>query len=723
MSRKGKRGRELEMRNKLTLAIVLAAATALVSIGIATAVNVNKLTYPPLGKIEIPKVERVELANGMILMLVEDHELPLVNFRALVRAGEVFGTGGNAALANVFDEVQRTGGTEKMTGDEIDQVLESIGASVETSLGTSSGSVTAQFLGDQIDTVLPIFADILMHPRFRQEKIDLAKTQLRSVVARRNDDSFGIMQREFGKLLYGADSPYASQMEYSDLKALKRQELLSFHSRYYHPNGIILGIWGDFNTDAMRSKVTNAFSSWQRSAIDYPPLPEIDESVAGSVNYIEKTDIEQALVLFGHLSVRWDNPDLPKIQIMNSILGSGFTSRIFRIIRTEKGLAYAAGGRISPAFDHPGTFFSFCSTKFATTHEALTAMQDVIKDFREGGVTEEELTVAKDHYLNSFAFQFDSTGEVLGRLMTYEYYGYPADFLQNFRKGVDAVTQADILEVARKYIHPDDMIILVIGDDSRFDAPLTDLGQIAEIDISIPEPRSDEVIALATPEALARGRQLTDKTIGKLGGPGPFAKVKTLVLNSSITMMLPQGEMEISGVQTMILPDRMYLEIKAPFGKVIQVLNGETGWTSTPQGVSSLPAQQAEMMGREARFQWIPLFQKLASDEVELQSLGSIQFEERKAEDIYLTFSDGTTAHLYIDAADFTPLGIRRMGSTMQGPAEILQLLSDFREVGQVMMPFSIKVETDGKVIQEVQISEILLNTSIDESIFVMPKD
>ncbi|MEE8111102.1 MAG: insulinase family protein [Acidobacteriota bacterium] len=703
------------------LAIAVLAGPGTLS---AAAVKIDKLKYPTLGKIHIPEVERVELPNGLVLMMVEDHELPLVHFRALVRAGMVYHPEGNAALPGVFSEVQRTGGTGSQTGDEIDEILEQIGASVETSLGTSSGSVSAECLKEYVDTVLPIFADVLRNPEFREDKIDLAKTQFRGVISRRNDDVGTIVRREFGKLLYDENSPYASQVEYADIGSLTREDLQEFHQKFYHPNGVILGIWGNFDTAAMKAKIEVIFGSWPRKEIRYPAKPEVSASVPRSINYIEKTDIEQAFIRVGHLSVRWDDPDLPKIEIMNSILGSGGNSRIFRTVRTDKGLAYSAGGGIRPAYDHPGYFFASLSTKFATTREALDTMLDVIREFREAEVTDEELALAKDAYLNSFAFQFDSTGEVLGRLMTYEYFGYPEDFLQKYRAGVEKVTAADVLEVAKRHIHPDRLVIVVAGDASRFDKPLAELGQVAQIDITIPEPKSQEMVAAATPESLARGREVSANAVRSVGGAEPVAEVETLTLTTSITLKLPQGELEASGTQTFVYldPPRIRVEMNAPFGKIIQVLDGENGWSQTPQGIGPLPEQQAAALRKESKFGWIPLMRALASEEVEVQSLGSILFEEKDVEDLLLRFADGTTAHVYVDSGDYTVLGIRRMGNTLQGPAEIVQVMSDFRSLGDLKFPFSITTKAAGQVIQEVQISEVEVNSTIDDQLFARPE-
>jgi zinc protease len=183
-----------------------------------------------------------------------------------------------------------------------------------------------------------------------------------------------------------------------------------------------------------------------------------------------------------------DDPDYFALTVMNQILGGGFTGRLFKNVRSRLGLAYSVFGRYSSSFDYPGMFYVGCQTKSGTTVQAIKAMQAEIEKITEAEVDDEELELAKDSYLNSFVFNFDSKGEVISRLMTYEYYGYPADFLQKTKDSVEKVTRADILRVARAHLRPETMQILVVGKSDDFDEPLSVLGDVQEIDVTIPTP-------------------------------------------------------------------------------------------------------------------------------------------------------------------------------------------------------------------------------------------
>lgn len=448
----------------------------------------RKLTYPTLRDIVVPEVERVTLDNGMRLFVLEDHELPLIYVSARIRVGSIYEPADKVGLAEITGEVMRTGGTTSKTGDEIDEELEQIAASVETSIGLSSGGASVSVLKEDIDKGLAILADVLMHPAFREDKIFLAKMQHRSAISRRNDSPGQIAGREFDKLIYGPESVYARHTEYATIDSITRDDLVEFHKRFYGPNNMMLAVWGDFDSEQMIGEIKKAFEGWRKIDLDLPETPDAPYEWKSTVNLARKQDINQSNIYLGHIGGLMSDPDYFALTVMNRILGGGFTGRLFKNVRSRQGLAYSVGGAYSASYDHLGTFFVGCQTKSESTVHAIRAMVDEVRKMRQEEVTDEELAVAKESYLNSFVFNFDSKGEVINRLMTYEYYGYPADFLQRTKESVEQVTKADVLRVARKHLKPDTVQILVVGRPDDFDEPLTALGAMNEIDITIPPP-------------------------------------------------------------------------------------------------------------------------------------------------------------------------------------------------------------------------------------------
>jgi zinc protease len=452
------------------------------------ATQYTTLEYPRLGDIEIPDVEKVTLANGMRLFLVEDHELPLISMSAMIRTGSIYEPAVKVGLADITGTVMRTGGTTSRTGDEIDEQLEQIAASVETGISLNSGRASMSVLKEDLDTALDIFADVLMNPVFAEDKVELAKIQHRSAIARRNDHPSSITWREFWKLIYGPESAYARHTEYATIDKITRDDLIKFHKRFFQPNNVMLGIWGDFDTREMVEKIEKAFEDWQKADVQLLEKPEVEYNFRKTVNLIHKDDINQAYICMGHIGGMMNDPDYFALVVMNRILGGSFTSRLFKNIRSRQGLAYSVYGYYDAEYDHPGVFYVGCQTKSESAVHAIRAMMREIEKITESKVTDEELALAKESFLNSFVFSFDSKGEIVRRLMTYEYFDYPADFLQRIKENVENVTKDDVLHVARKHLQPDAMQILAVGRPNDFDEPMSSLGPVRRIDITIPRP-------------------------------------------------------------------------------------------------------------------------------------------------------------------------------------------------------------------------------------------
>ncbi len=453
------------------------------------ALNYKELKYPKLGDIEMPEVERVTLANGMQLFLLEDHELPLISVSARIRVGSIYEPADKIGLAAITGAVMRTGGTTTKTGDEIDEQLEQIAASVETGIGLNSGYASVSVLKRDIDVGLTILADVLMNPAFRENKIMLAKMQHRSAIARRNDNVGAIAAREFDKLIYGPDSVYARHTEYATIENISRDDLVAFHRKFCGPNNMMLGIWGDFDTDQMIKKIEKAFEGWNKVDVELPKVAQVKYEYRQTANVIRKDDVNQSNIYLGHIGGLRNDPDYFALILMNRVLGSSFTGRLFKNVRSREGLAYSVFGIYSANYAFPGVFYVGCQTKSENTVRAIRAMTEEVRKMTESEVTDEELALAKDSYLNSFVFNFDTKGEIVARLMTYAYFGYPLDFLQKTKDRVEKVTKQDVLRVAREHLKPDKVQILAVGRSQDFDEPLSVFGPMREIDITIPVPQ------------------------------------------------------------------------------------------------------------------------------------------------------------------------------------------------------------------------------------------
>lgn len=466
---------------------VFCGNAALAQAPAAATFSYKNLQYPPLKTVKVPQPTTFTLNNGMRVYLLEEHELPLISGFALVRTGNLFDPSDKRGLSQVMADVMRSGGTRAQTGDQLDEQLEDMAGSVESSMGESNASVSFSALKESAPKVMAIFKDVLTEPEFRQEKIDLSLAQYNSGIDRRNDDAQGILEREISDIIYGRDNPYGWTIEHADLGRIKRADLQQFYRRDYFPKNVMLAVYGDFSTADMRAQLEKLFAGWNAQQAPVPAFPPVTAKPAPGVYLADKPDVTQTFFALGQLAGTLRDPDYPALEVAAHILGSGFTSRLMSQIRTKLGLVYSIGAGWGAGYDHAGTFRIVGSTKSMSTTDAILAARAEVEKMRAGGVTEQELKIAKDSVLNAFVFNFDSPAKTLNRLVIYDYYGYPKDFLFEYQKKIEGVTRADVQRVMKQHVDPAAFTIVAVGNPKEFGKPLSQAGKVQMIDLTIPK--------------------------------------------------------------------------------------------------------------------------------------------------------------------------------------------------------------------------------------------
>jgi len=670
----------------------------------ASAPAYQQLKFPPLKPVKIPEIATFTLSNGMKLYLLENHELPLVSGVALIRTGNLFDPADKVGLAEITGRVLRTGGTKSKTGDEIDVELENRAASVESSIGETSGTVSFNALKENTDEVLAIFRDLLMEPEFRQDKIDLVKTQLRGMIARRNDDAASIASREFTEILYGRDTPYGRRLEYVHLERITRADLIAFHQRYFFPANVFLAVQGDFDTPAMKAKLEELFGGWSAKQPPVPPFPPVTASAAPGIYLAPKPDINQAFIRMGHLGGTLRDKDYPALEVAADILGGSFSSRLFKKVRTELGYAYNIGAAWSAAYDHPGLFRISVSTKSASAVDTVKVIREEVERLRTQEVTDQELRTAKDTVLNSFVFRFDSPSKLLSRLLTYEYYGYPKDFLFQYQKGIESVTKADVLRVAKQYWKPEHFTIVAVANPAELNPPLTVLGEVKTIDLTIPEPKKQ--LAPASAASLEQGGKLLARTQQALGGADRLAAVRDMTQTVEISMTMGGNSMKAAQKVFWLAPSHLRQEQQLPFGKVIAYSDGVTGWLQTPQGVIPMPSPVVRQVQNELLRIWFSLALSDRNPNRTVNLAGNNTLE--------ITDKTGASVRLQIDGASGMPLRLTYQSEQLAGaPVPVEEEFSDWREVNGVKLPFRVSITQGGKKFADAAVQEIRLNQGL----------
>ena len=323
-----------------------------------------------------------------------------------------------------------------------------------------------------------------MNPAFPDDKIRMRKDEVLESIRRENDNPQQIAGREFRKIMYDRKHPYSRKVDGvpETIEKITRDDMVAFHKKYFHPNNIIMGISGDFNKDEIIRKLNTVFAGWKKEEIQFPEIPKVERRYEKSVNYAFK-DVNQASVMVGHLGINRKSPDYFPVKLMNFILGGGsFTARITSRIRSDEGLAYSAYSDFQTSRDI-GMFYVSLQTKLESTNRAISITLEEIDKMRKAPVDKDELSMAKETFMNQFIFRFTTSASIVAQKVDIEYEELPLNYLETYLDNVQAVTQEDIQRVAKKYLRPEDVKILVIGDKEKFDKPLDNFGKVNSIEL------------------------------------------------------------------------------------------------------------------------------------------------------------------------------------------------------------------------------------------------
>ncbi|WP_455387766.1 M16 family metallopeptidase [Petrachloros mirabilis] len=488
------RGVKYETRNVNRWSAILCSTIIAIILPVLTADAGNlalgdprTMTFEPV-EFSPPEPERVVLDNGMVVYLLEDHELPLISLSATIRTGGWLDPADKIGLAGLTGVVMRTGGGGGLTAEQVDEELEQFAGDLGISMGRQAGGASLDVLSKDLRRGLQIFAGLLRQPAFEPARVELAKLQAIEGIRRRQDSPGSIVSREFVKQLYGAEHPTARESTVDSITRITRDDLVAFHQRTVHPNGIILGVTGDFDRAVMLALLRATFGDWRKGDVPELKIPDVPERAGGHsiIRFVSK-ETSQTHLRVGHLTIKENDPDYVAFAIANDILGgSSFRSRLFNDVRTKRGLAYSVGSRVNTGMHDQGVWLMRAETKLPSTQEVISRFVANVDRMRTELVTDEELAEAKEAYVNSFVFSFTSPSAIVNRFIELEYDGLPKDFLQQLRARVIALTKEDLLAAAKKHFHPDRLTIVAVGPGETLPKLLSSFGEVKEIKL-VPE--------------------------------------------------------------------------------------------------------------------------------------------------------------------------------------------------------------------------------------------
>jgi predicted Zn-dependent peptidase len=549
---------------------------------------------------------------------------------------------------------------------------------------------------------------VLTAPEFRPDKITLARTQLRGGIARRNDDAHDVAEREFADIVYGKDTPYGWDMEYATVDRITRGDLQDFYKRYFFPANIVLGVWGDFDTADMKARIEKLFADWTVQQPPVPEFPTVGGQPAPGTYLAVKKDVTQTFFSIGQLGGEFKDKDYPALVIMADILGGGFRSRLVERVRTKMGNAYDISADWDANYDHPGLFEISGGTKSLSTVETFQAIQEEVDRIRTSEVTDEELKTAKDTALNSLVFAYDTRAKTLRRMLTYGYYGYPPDFIEQYQKALEAVTRADVLRVAKEHLNPAAFTTVAVGNPDDFGHPVNALGSaVTMIDLTIPEEKLEA--AKGDTASREKGKQLLARAQQAAGGADQLAAVKDYLRSFEFQVEPSAGGMLVKETDRWIAPNYFRQDTVLPAGRISTYSDGRTGWIATPQGAGPLAGAQLKQVQSDL---FRLFFRLLLSDRIEGRTVNAVDDNTVEIGD-----ASGQFVRLELNAETGLPervlYEVARVGGPPGPPISAAETWEDWREIGGVKVPQKITITQGGQKFAEVKLTENKVNSGV----------
>jgi zinc protease len=432
-------------------------------------------------EIELPPIEKTTLDNGLQVIVIEHHELPVVAFRLVLKSGSTYDPPGKAGLANLTAGLLRKG-TRTKTATQIAEEIDFVGGSLGAGSGFDATYATCQVLSKHFDVGLELLSDIILHPTFQQEEIERLRKQTLAAIKQQKEDPNSVAAENFREFVFG-DHPYGQPPEGTEesMVTITRDDIVDFHQKYYVSNNAILAVVGDVKPDEAKKKVEAKLGGWRGAQIPPPHIAEPPPIQGHQILLVDKPDLTQTYIRLGHLGIQKKNSNYFAIKVMNYILGGGgFSSRLVDEIRVKRGLTYDIYCSFD-AFKMRGAYEVETFTRNDSTAAAITTIFEQIERIRNEGITDKELEETKSFYTGYFPLQFETPSQIATQILNVELYDLGEDYLKNYRNNINAVSKQDVLRVAKKYLDPENMKLVVVSKADEVKSYLEPLGEVKVI--------------------------------------------------------------------------------------------------------------------------------------------------------------------------------------------------------------------------------------------------
>jgi zinc protease len=663
----------------------------------------NELKYPELKPIEPPAISSYTLPNGMQLVLLENHELPLVNGTILVRTGSAFDPPEKFGLASITEQVLLEGDSlNRPAGEDLSRRLQNLGAEIAATVEHNVIDVSFSGLKENADAILDAVKDGLTAPEFPQDRVDLVKARLRASIARRNDDGAALVRRELQAMVFGKNSPYGAYLENANIDRINRGDLVDFYQRYFFPKNVMLALEGDFDAARMKGRIEALFEDWTSQQAPVPEIPQPTNTNAPGKFLAVKKDVVHSYFAVGQASGDYLDKDYPALEIMADILGGGSQGRLNQQLHgTVDNLAAVW----APGLHHPGLFTvsGTISNPFYTDKTLQTVYSELNK-LRTEMVTEQELKTAKAAALNSLVFAFEDQFAILPRFAQYRFFHFPDDYTQQHQRALQEVTRADVLRVARERLNPAQMTTVVAGNPTGFEAPLDSLGgSVTAIDLTIAAPKPEAVFGDAVSQR--RARQLLARGQESMGGADKLAAVTDYTSELLYQFDVSAGGTQTKMVERWLAPGYLRQDNTTATAKISVYCDGKIGWVANAQTSTGLGGIDLKQMKSDL---FRVLFPLMLSDRTPGRKMNAL--DDRTVE---ISDASGEIVKVVFDPATGLLKNMLYDATTRNGMVSVLETYSEYRDIGGLKLPSKVSVSLAGKKYQEVTVQSIRMNTGL----------
>jgi len=720
-------------RLALALAVALSATTTAVA---QTAKWPSERPPRPLEAhdVKFPPYSVRTLPNGLQVIAISHHEQPAVSLRLLVRAGSAQDPEDRPGVASLAATLLDQGTTTK-SAEKIADAIDSIGGALGTGASADLSFVQAIVMKDSLNVGLDLVSDLAQHPAFAPDEIERQRQQLLSGLKVSYDDPEYLANMVFDRLVYGFN-PYGRPQTGTPatIAAIKREDLLAFHQKWFGANNAILAIVGDVTADEAFAGAERAFGSWGKAPVEARKTPEPPPPTRRLV-IIDRPGAVQTEIRVGNLAIPRKHDDYTALDLAVKVLGGEGANRLHRVLRTERGLTYGASADMNGLKD-TGDIVAETNTRSQTTSETLRLMVDEFWRLIRDRVNERELEGAQEYLTGSFPLTIETPSQIALQVLNAVFYGLDLKELENYRERVNAVSVDDLQRVAREYLHPDRLTIVLVGDAASFVDQLKGAGfdqferiPLSELDLSAVDLRRKTATAVGTVKPIAYRvpapaptqskdvqQAIISKAIAAKGGLDRLQQIQSLRAEATTRVTENTSTGTISTVTFIQYPDRYRVEARTDGRRIVQVYADGRYWIQDAQGAREAPVSVRDEIHDSIQRDVVPLLLRASTGKL---SVADAPTDDQAVAAVSISGEGMRPVTLFIDRT--SGLIVREQYAASDGAGVVQERYSDYRAVDGVQVAFKTVVRRPGAPLIERVVENIRFNVPLQASLFVRP--